>query len=410
MPTILELKAIYSDLDTQLNTMVGGKDIFDDAWSPADLVVDNVTDEIEKMTIYTNKAQERKAIEVKLTQAESVRKQVAEGLKAAPLDSEFSFPEITKQNASDIKTSEDLRGAIKGLAQAYKDGHKTSELKFDSNFLKAVVVASGAQGRQLNQQIIVPTFPTMDLLTLADWHAIESNIYTRYEMASGTAAGQRAEGAAVVDLNPTVPQRNFTLQNTAGYVSTARESLEDLGQLEMAVKELINRELRKTAASQAAIGTGTSNWSGLATQITKTAAVGTDTKILGSLRTYLLAAVANGYPYTHLLADATTIGKFIESLDKRNFSQYDRERFPFGYYLSCVAVPVTQFAANTAVLVAQDHLMIVHKGDIEIMMSEDVHFLTNAIAIRGTLRANIVYMYPAAEGQMLTTTEKFIVE
>ena len=411
MPTILELKTEYNELDTQLKTMVGGKNIFDDAWSPNELVVDGVTDETEKMTAYTAKAQQRKAIEHQLTQAESIRKSAAANEKGAPLDSEFTFTDPNKAAVGGIKSAEGFKSAIGQMANAFKEGTKTYDLNIAPEFLKAVVVAAGSQARLSGQQVMVPAFPTTDVLDIAEWFGIESNIYTRYEMVRGSSTGTRLESAAIVDLNPTVPQRSFILRSIAGYVSTARESLEDLGQLEMAVRELIDREMRKTMGSQAFVGDNAdAEWYGLDSQITKTTVVASDSKILDRLRPLIIAAVANGYPFTHFFCDATTAGLFVESLDKRNFSQYDRERYPFGYYLGCIPVATAQKTAATALLGVQSNIMVVHKGNIEVMQSDDVHFLTNAIVLRGTIRGNIVYRYPATEGQQLTTTNNFIVQ
>ena len=414
MPTIKELKVQFNELTTELKTMTGGKDIFDDSWSPDDLVVDGAEDGIAKMNAYQMKASERKGVEDQLKQAEIMRSGASKDLKEMPLDSEWSFKDPNEASTGGIKNYGELRKAAQKIAEGYKQNERLTELKFDTEFLKAIVVAPGNvstdQARQMGQQVMTPAFPTTDLVALSRWNSIDSNVYTRYEIARGSAVAARDEGADILDLNPTVPQRNFILEGLAGYIGTARESLEDIGQLSMALEELIQDEMRRAIALHAGQGTNSAGeWFGVSSQVTKTQAIIATDVILDKLRGYLIAAVANGYPYTHFLADATTVGKFVEALDKRGFSQYDRERFPFGHYLGCIAVPATQLLDNVAMLVAQDHMMIVHKGDVEVMLSEDAQFLKNALTMRATFRGNFVYRYPAVEGQKMTASNNFLV-
>ncbi len=410
MATIAELKVQYQDLTKELDTMLGGKDIFSDDWSPDLLVMEGAKDSVDKMNAYVKKAQERKGIEDQLTQAESARKLAASVLKDSPGDKDWTFTDPNKTSTGGIKSFEELYAALPQLVNNYRDGVRSTELKFDRNFLKAIVTGGGTQARMPGQQVLVPAYPSTDILSLAEWYGIDSNIYIRYETARGNALAGRVEGGTIADLNPTVPQKTWTLQSLGGFIDIARESLDDIGQLEMAIDELLDSEVHRAVALHASQGTGTGNeWNGLISQITTTAAVAANTVILDHMRGILISAVANGHPYTHFLADAATIGKFVEALDKRGFSQYDRERYPFGYYLGCVPVPMTQLTVNTALFVAQNHMKIIHKGDIEIMMSEDVQFKANAITLRGLIRGNMVYAYAGSEGLKRTTTNNFVV-
>jgi len=413
MLTIKELKEQYQELKMARDSMIKGQDIWSDDWSPDKIILEGETDPNAKAQAYIKKCQELKSVEDELIQAEELRKLASVGMKDRPADSEYRHESALKAHTTGIKDWNQFREAVGHIQHGYKEyGQKHHELKFSPEFLKAVVVG-GTQARMPGQEVDLPAWPRTDILDIATWYSIDSNIYIKYEIARSTTTLPlpRAEAGDIKENTPTVPQRSFIMHSIGSFIDVAQESMDDISQLQMNIRELISREMRHVIANQAAAGVNTGqNWNGMEKQITNVDTIGTNTDILTDLRGKLIGAVAAGNPYTHFLVDAATIEKFTESLDRRGFAQYDRGAYPMGIFMGCVGVPTTQFTANFGHLIASDHWKLLHKGDISVMMSDDVEFKANVVTIRALIRGNVCYSYPASEGLQLKTINNYQIQ
>ena len=91
MPTIAELKTLYTEAEAKKAAMLKGQDIFKDTWSPNDLIVEGVTEPAEKSAAYIQACQVAKDYEDQLNQAEQMRKMAGATVKDLPVDSEYDF-------------------------------------------------------------------------------------------------------------------------------------------------------------------------------------------------------------------------------------------------------------------------------------------------------------------------------